>query len=156
MTDDRLAAHLRTWLGRWPGSGTGLTVVGSARRTEPGWDGAVHAVLGVRTPESGVLSVPPPVAPAVAALLAGGDDGCGVPAAAGLAGTWFRGVFRWCTAPAPLADAGQWRAADAAGVPEWLRPFGGEVLVAVDSDTGGHLAGVGIKRHDATATSSPW
>jgi predicted GNAT family acetyltransferase len=29
-----------------------------------------------------------------------------------------------------------------------LRPFGGEVLVVLDPDDGGYLAGVGIKRHD--------
>ncbi|MDT7553326.1 MAG: hypothetical protein QOI16_1862, partial [Pseudonocardiales bacterium] len=39
-----LEAHLTTWLGKWPGDGQGLTVVGSSRRTEPGWDAAVHAV----------------------------------------------------------------------------------------------------------------
>jgi len=31
-------------------------------------------------------------------------------------------------------------------VPAWLRPFGGEVLLALDED-GTHLAGVGVKRH---------
>lgn len=149
MTDDRLAAHLHTWLGRWPGAVPGLTVVGSPRRVEPGWDGAVHPVIGVRSPNGGVLSVPPPVAAAVAALIAAGDDGSGVPAAAGLVGRWFSGVFRWSTAPAALPDAGDWVAADDPAVPEWLRPFGGDVLVAVDPDTGEHLSGVGIKRHDA-------
>jgi GNAT superfamily N-acetyltransferase len=149
VSDPRLSEHLTRWLGRWPGEGPGLTVVGSPRRVEPGWDGAVHAVVGVLTPDTGVLSVPPPVASAVAALLDGDGDRSGVPGAAGLTGTWFSGVFRWSTAPAPLPDAGEWIAADAPSVPDWLRPFGGEVLVAVDPDTGEHLAGVGIKRHDA-------
>ncbi|MCW2778296.1 MAG: hypothetical protein JWN17_2021, partial [Frankiales bacterium] len=31
-------------------------------------------------------------------------------------------------------------------VPPWLRPFGGQVLVALD-DAGTYLAGVGVKRH---------
>lgn len=148
MTDDRLARHLRSWLGRWPGEGPGLTVVGSPRRLAPGWDGAVHAVIGVREPGSGVLSVPPPVAPAVAALLADGGDPADVPRVAGVAGSWFAGVFRWSTAPAPLPDAGRWVAASDPAVPPWLHPFGGEVLVALDPDSGEHLAGVGIKRHD--------
>ncbi|TQM13891.1 GNAT family N-acetyltransferase [Pseudonocardia kunmingensis] len=149
MIDERLAAHLRTWLGRWPGDGPGPTVVGWPARDEPGWDGGLHRVLGVTTPEHGVLSVPPPVADVVRAWLAAGRDPAGIPAATGIAGRWFDGVFRWCTAPAPLPDAGEWRPAGEPSVPEWLRPFGGEVLVAVDPASGEHLAGVGVKRHDA-------
>lgn len=149
VTDDRLAVHLRAWLGGWPGAGSGLTVVGSPRRVEPGWDGAVHAVVGVAAPDGGVLSVPPRAVPAVAELIASGDDGLGVPAAVGIGGRWFSGVFRWSTAPAPSPDAGEWVAADDPSVPAWLRPFGADVLVAVDADTGEHLAGVGVKRHDA-------
>ena len=42
--------------------------------------------------------------------------------------------------PAELADAGDVR------VPAWLRPFGGDVLVALDDD-GRYLAGVGLKVH---------
>ena len=148
MDDQRLTAHLRTWLGRWPGRGPGLTVVGSAKRVEPGWDGQVHAVIGVESPAGGVLSVPPAAEQPVAALLAGGDDGSGVPAAAKIDGGFFRGVFRWSTAPTPLPDAGEWVPALDPSVPEWLRPFGGDVLVAVDPATGEHLAGVGIKHHD--------
>lgn len=148
---DRLTAHLATWLGRWPGGGPGLTVVGSARRTEPAWDGNVYPVLGVSDADgAGVLSVPPAVVAAVAAVLADdGDDRSRVPAAAGVGERFFTGVFRWSTAPAELPDAGTWVAADDPSVPEWLWPFGGEVLVAVDPDTGEHLSGVGIKRHDA-------
>jgi len=148
VDDPRLTAHLQTWLGRWPGTGPGLTVVGSPHRVEPGWDGLVHAMIGVVPPEGGVLSVPPPAEPAVAALIAAGDDGSGVPAAARIDGGFFRGVFRFSTAPAPLPDAGQWVPATDPSVPEWLRPFGHEVLVALDPDTGEHLAGVGVKRHD--------
>ncbi|MGQ0575577.1 MAG: GNAT family N-acetyltransferase [Pseudonocardia sp.] len=145
---DRLAAHLRTWLGRWPGDGPGLTVVGWPARLEPGWDGRAHPLVGVSSPGSGVLSVPPDAADAVAAMLRDGGAPHGVPAAAGLAGRWFSGVFRWSTAPAPLPDAGEWVAASDPVVPAWLHPFGGEVLLARDPTTGAHLAGVGIKRHD--------
>ncbi len=144
-----LEAHLTTWLGKWPGDGQGLTVVGSSRRTEPGWDGQVHAVIGVSAADGrGVLSVPPAVVDAVSAALAQRNPE-GVPAAAGVGGRLFTGVFRWSTAPAALPDAGEWVTADDPSVPEWLRPFGGEVLVALDPDTGEHLSGVGIKRHDA-------
>ncbi|MGH3611987.1 MAG: GNAT family N-acetyltransferase [Pseudonocardia sp.] len=150
MIDELLTAHLRSWLGRWPGDGPGLTVVGSRGRVEPGWDGAVHPVIGVSTPDSGVLSVPPAAAARVSVLLANGGDPDGGPDAAGLPGTWFSGVFRWSTNPvSALSDAGHWLPAADPSVPKWLRPFGGEVLVAVDADTGEHLAGVGIKRHDA-------
>ena len=147
--DDRLAAHLTHWLGRWPGGGPGLTVVGSAQRAQPGWDGTVYAVVGVAdADERGVLSVPEPAVDAVRAVLATGDL-ARVPAAAGVGGRFFTGVFRWSTAPANLPDAGTWIAADDPSVPEWLWPFGGEVLVAVDPATGEHLSGVGVKRHDA-------
>jgi GNAT superfamily N-acetyltransferase len=145
----RLVAHLTSWLGTWPGDGPGLTVVGSSRRVEPGWDGAVHAVIGVSAADGrGVLSVPPSVVDAVAAAVAERNP-AGVPAAAGVGGRFFTGVFRWSTAPADLPDAGEWVAAEDPSVPDWLRPFGGEVLVAVDPDTGEHLSGVGVKRHDA-------
>jgi GNAT superfamily N-acetyltransferase len=138
-------------LGRWPGEGSGFTVVGSARRTEPAWDGHVYPVIGVSEADgSGVLSVPPAVVDAVGAALAdSGGDRSRIAAAAGLGARSFTGVFRWSTAPADLPDAGTWIAADAPSVPEWLWPFGGEVLVAVDPATGEHLSGVGIKRHDA-------
>ncbi len=56
-------------------------------------------------------------------------------------------VFRFTTRPAPLPDAGVWLAGDDPALPDWLRPFGGEVLAALDA-TGGYVAGVGIKRHD--------
>jgi GNAT superfamily N-acetyltransferase len=149
VSEDRLAAHLRTWLGRWPGTGGGLTVVGSPAREEPGWDGGLHRVIGVTAPGRGVLSVPPAVAATVAAWLDGGGAPADIPAVAEVPGAWFDGVFRWSVRPSPLPDAGDWLAADHPSVPLWLRHFGGEVLVAVDDVTGKHLAGVGIKEHDA-------
>jgi GNAT superfamily N-acetyltransferase len=147
-THDLLGAHLVMWLGRWPGEGRGLTVVGSARRVEPGWDGSVYPVIGVSdTDGKGVLSVPPSAVDAVSAALAD-DDRDRIPAAVGSGERFFTGVFRWSTAPADLPDAGTWVAADDPSVPEWLRPFGGDVLVALDPATGAYLSGVGIKKHD--------
>jgi GNAT superfamily N-acetyltransferase len=55
-------------------------------------------------------------------------------------------VFRWSTSPAPLPDAGIWVPYDDPRVPQWLRPFGGEVLVVLDGEQ--YVAGVGVKRHD--------
>ncbi|MEV4393189.1 GNAT family N-acetyltransferase [Nonomuraea sp. NPDC049607] len=139
-----LTDHLREWLGAWPPTGN-LDVTGSPLRTLPAWDGRVHPALGVGTPEGAVLSVPPEHVARVSAvrtlreipaLIGYGDRG------------WFDAVFRWTTEPAPLPDAGQWIPATDDTVPGWLRVFGGEVLVAVDAETGEHLAGVGIKRHD--------
>jgi GNAT superfamily N-acetyltransferase len=61
----------------------------------------------------------------------------------------YRAVFRWSVAPTPLPDLGEWVPADDPVVPEWLRPFGGDVLIVRRPEDGGYLAGVGIKRHDA-------
>jgi GNAT superfamily N-acetyltransferase len=58
-------------------------------------------------------------------------------------------VYRWTFAPVALLDAGEWIPAEHPSVPDWLRVFGADVLVALDPDTGEYLAGVGIKRHDA-------
>ncbi len=60
----------------------------------------------------------------------------------------YSGIFRWCERPAPLPDAGEWVDAADDSVPEWLRPFGHEVLLARDPNTGEYLAGVGLKHHD--------
>lgn len=146
----RLTEHLRSWLGAWP-TDDPLLVVGFARRVEPGWDGAVHPVVGVGTGHGAVLSVPPDALARVRALLAEDPRArARIPAAAGYPQrNWMEGVFRWSIRPADLPDAGQWVAAADPAVPQWLRPFGGQVLVTTDPDTGAHLAGVGLKRHDA-------
>ena len=150
-TGSRLTRHLRSWLGQWPGRRPGLDVVGSTRRLRPGWDGKVHTVVGVRTPGSGVLSVPPDQLAMVAPLADRGPDRllAALPAALGTPDAFvYEGVFRWTTTPADLPDAGIWVPADDPVVPEWLRVFGGEVLLALDPATGAYRAGVGIKRHD--------
>ena len=148
---DRLDRHLRAWLGRWPAEGTGLDVVAWPGRAEPGWDGHVHPAIGVRTASGeGVLSVLPSAVDQVRALATGPDLLAGLPAMVGRPdGVAYEGVFRWTLDPAPLPDVGVWLPAEHALVPDWLRVFGGEVLVALDPDTGGYLAGVGVKHHDA-------
>jgi GNAT superfamily N-acetyltransferase len=147
-----LARHLATWLGAWPPT-SAFQVVGAVRREQPGWDGWIHPAMGVGTPDSALLSVPSNRVHAVRALLSRSADRdaflADLPAAIGRPGSeWFRVVFRWTTRPADLPDAGTWIPADDPESPEWLHPFGGDVLVARDPDTGEHLAGVGIKRHD--------
>lgn len=151
-SDRLLVRHLSRWLGHWPPRRP-LEVVGSPARTTPGWDGAVYAALGVASPSGAVLSVAPDRAQAVlAALGEHGDRAALGPELPALVGHpdrgWYEATFRWSDAPAPLPDLGRWLPADHPVVPAWLRPFGGEVLVALD-DGGSYLAGVGIKRHDA-------
>jgi GNAT superfamily N-acetyltransferase len=149
---DQLDQHLKSWLGEWPAPGPGVHVVATPVRERPGWDGRVHPVIGVLGADgTGVISVPPANADG-ARLLTGRPVGrvlAELPAALGRPGaTAYRGVFRWTLEPAPLPDAGTWVAADDPVVPEWLQVFGGDVLLALDPDTGAYLAGVGIKRHD--------
>jgi len=146
---DRLERHLATWLGTWPPTGP-LVVTTSPGRTEPGWDGHVHAVVGVSSPEATVVSVPPEILAEARSLAEAG----GFEALAKRLGTLLHrptarlgsGVFRWCEAVAPLPDAGTWLPVDAAAVPTWLQPFVGPVLIAIVD--GEYASGVGIKRHD--------
>jgi GNAT superfamily N-acetyltransferase len=145
----RLTEHLRTWLGAWPDGGPeGLVVVGHRARAEPGWDGAVRPVAGVATPRGAVVSVPPEGLDAVRAL--GTDQrelAAGVGAALDLPGWRFAsGAFRWSHAPAGGEAIGTWVARHDDRVPAWLRPFNGDVLVALVDDV--VAAGVGRKQHD--------
>ncbi len=148
---DRLHHHLSRWLGVWPARRS-LSITTAPSRTEPGWDGAVHPVVGVAAPDGAVLSVPPSRVEAVTALA---DDLDQLRAAPGLGDAldipgarMFDGVFRWSERAADLEDAGVWVPVDDPRVPPWLLPFGGEVLMAFDPDNGNYVAGVGIKRHD--------
>ena len=149
--EPQLVAHLRSWVGSWPPppSGPALTVVGNPACGRAGWDGQVHPAAGVlRADGRGVLGVPP----AKAEVLVSGDVDQvldRVPAALGLVGGVYRGVFRWTTSPAPTSDllpAGEWLPVSDPRVPQWLRPFGGQVLVALQDDV--YVAGVGLKEHD--------
>ncbi len=145
-----LVAHLDSWLGRWPPAGP-LDVVGSAGRERPGWDGTVYPAVAVAGDGGIVLSVPPARVAAVSALAHRRPprevlDRLG-PAIGRRALRSVPRVFRWCTEPAALPDAGAWLPVADPQVPAWLRPFGGEVLVALDGG-GDFLGGVGIKWHD--------
>jgi GNAT superfamily N-acetyltransferase len=148
--EDRLVRHLRTWLGAWPPPDGGLLVTTSPSRVERGWDGDLHRYVGVATPAGGVLSVPPEHVDALQAVVGTLDDLRAADLAAVLekpGAVLFEGVFRWSGEPTPLPDAGRWVDATAPDVPDWLLPFGGQVLMAFDE--GGHyIAGVGVKRHD--------
>lgn len=152
----RLRLHLRSWLGRWPATRS-VDIVGSVRRQRAGWDGRIFELIGVGTPTSGVISVPPAWAPRLrarveAAMTAGSAWPTIVPDLAAMLDQperrVYSGVFRWCERPVDLPDAGVWVDAADPRVPEWLRPFGHQVLIAWDDHTGEYLAGVGIKHHD--------
>ncbi len=144
---DRLNRHLEAWLGRWPARAP-VDVVGSIARERPGWDGRIFPVIGVRSPESGVLSVPPHAVAAVQTVAATLDDSHARhphPATrndSSMAGPWDRllarlpesrvgpdqrvysGVFRWCERPAALPELGVWVDAGDPSLPDWLRHFG--------------------------------
>ncbi len=150
---DQLDQHLRTLLGAWPAPAPGVHVVGAAVRDQPGWDGRIRPVIGIVDGDgTGIVSVPPASAGRVRRPLSGADLDrllTELPEAVGRPGAFaYRGVFRWTLHPAPLPDAGEWVAATDPVVPDWLRVFGHDVLVARDPETGEYLAGVGIKRHD--------
>jgi GNAT superfamily N-acetyltransferase len=144
-----LAVFLAEWLGAWPDT-DGLTIVASHQRERPSWDGSVRDVVGVGTAGRAVISVAPALADAVRAQV---PDWHAVPsrlpAAVGRPGAHaFFGTFRWTLKPTDLPDAGAWVPVDDPRVPEWLRPFGGNVLIAF-ADDGSYASGVGIKRHNA-------
>lgn len=158
---DRLDRHLRAWLGAWPPTSM-VTVVGSDRRTQPGWDGTVRPFAGVATPRGTILSVPPDrveevrsAGSTLEAILDAVPEALGQPGA--VAG---RGVYRYSVAPPRLEPVGEWVPAADPDVPAWLRPFGGDVLVV--REDGKYVAGLGIKRHDdigmevAVATEEAW
>lgn len=143
-----LVRHLRSWAGAVP-SRPGVTVVANPRVARGGWDGRPELLTGLVDPIGAcVVSLPPGAAYAATTLL--GDDGPldVLPALLGMPDrTVERRVFRWTTSPTELPRIGEWRHATHPAVPQWLRPFGGRVLVVEDA-RGHHLAGVGIKRHD--------
>lgn len=159
--DDRLARHLRRWLGAWPPDGE-VTVVGSERRSLPCWDGALRPLAGVQTPAGTVVSVPPDCVEAARAAGPSLEDVLdGLPEVLGQPGAVVgRGVYRYAVSPPSMEPVGEWVPADAPDVPAWLRPFGGKVLVV--REAGHYVAGLGIKRHDrlgqevAVATEEAW
>jgi len=149
---DLLGRHLQSWLGAWPAT-CPVDIIESEGRCRPGWNGQLHPLMGVAGPSGLVLSVAPgaasQVTSAVAGLAVGGaafmqalSSAVGEPGRPAVAT-----VFRWCTDPAPTDDVGVWLDRDDPAVPDWLGPFNGRVLVALDAD-GEVVSGVGLKRHD--------
>lgn len=149
-----LIEHLKSWAGALPENDS-LRVVRHAKNGRAGWDGRAALLTGLIDPAgSTVLSVPSTthVAEATALFAQRAEVAWSqLPAMLGRPGhTVERVAFRWCTRPAELPEVGVWVDSDSERVPSWLRPFGGQSLVAFD-EGGRYLAGVGIKRHDRFA-----
>jgi RimJ/RimL family protein N-acetyltransferase len=101
----------------------------------------MHPVIGVESPGGTIVSVAPARVDALAQYATVDDLFPHLGAHA------FRAVFRWSDSPTDLPALGDWVPATDSRLPDWLRPFGGEVLVAFGED-GRYVAGVGLKRHD--------
>jgi GNAT superfamily N-acetyltransferase len=153
--DQRLHAHLTLELGSWPPPDAGVSVAGSSRREEPGWDGRIRPFAGIQTPTGTMLSVAPALVAEARNLLPLWGSAAFDTALSDLLG-YDRGsrhlvtdgaVFRWSEAATPGEDAGEWVEPADPRVPAWLHPFNGGVLCAWD-DGGGYGGGVGIKAHD--------
>jgi GNAT superfamily N-acetyltransferase len=144
----KLADFLAEYLGAWPAT-PGLTVVGSEVRVRPGWDGQISDVVGVASPDTAVISVPPGVAEPVRDRARSWEQAGSIlpQALARPESQVYYGTFRWTYRPAELTDAGVWVPVDDPRVPPWLHPFGGNVLITLAG--GVYAAGVGIKRHNA-------
>jgi GNAT superfamily N-acetyltransferase len=145
----KLADFLAEYLGAWPGT-PGLTVTGSTVRGRPGWDGQVRDVVGVSSPQTAVISVPPDAAQRVRDRAQSWQQAASVlpEALARPESRVYYGTFRWTYQPEDLPDAGVWIPVDDPRVPPWLHPFGGEALITLIDDS--YAAGVGIKRHNAS------
>lgn len=143
-----LEAFLAEYLGAWPPVAP-VTVVGSPVRGKPSWDGAIRDVVGVGTPQGGVVSVLPEHVEAVRSAVHDWSQVTTLlPSAVDRPGaTAYLGTFRWTLKPADLDDVGTWIDVNDPRIPEWLRPFGGEALIALNGNA--YAAGVGIKRHNA-------
>lgn len=143
-----LVRHLRSWAGAVP-TRPGLVVIANPRVARAGWDRRPELLTGLVDPDGRCVVSLPPDAAYVATTLLGTDGPLDVlPALLGMPErTVEQRVYRWTTTPAELPRIGHWLPATHRDVPEWLRPFAGDVLIATDAQ-GRHLAGVGIKRHD--------
>lgn len=151
--EERLRLHLTEWVGQWPPTVEGITVVGKPARLEPTWDGSIRQLLGVGNGLSTIISVPPLHADAIARALANGLDRPGLGNELGaILGTgparFGAGVFRSATTIDPTIEAlGNWIATQTSDLPAWLAPFNGPRLVT-RNDAGKVIASVGIKVHD--------
>lgn len=151
----RLNRFLESRLGTWPPNGT-LILNPCDMRNEPAWDGSLRPWVGIESPQGTVISYSKEIFPDAVHLdplvvddeLGQSDAYLTIPKLFGRPDMHFgRGVFRFVEQPADVPDAGEWVSRDDPRIPEWLRPFNGDVLVAWDEE-GNYAAGVGLKRHN--------
>ena len=144
--------HLVDYLGAWPPS-EAVEAVGSPRRLERAWDGAIVLAVVVTSPVGTVVSVPPSAVEETRTLLGRigvpefGDELAQAVGAPRRASPWL--IVRWSDDPAPLPDVGTWVPRSHPGLPAWLQPFPDPVLAVFDEE-GAFLAGLGIKPHTRT------
>lgn len=152
----RLDRHLGELLGQWPPRSP-LDVLAWPGRDAPGWNGGTRAGVGIASPDGTVLSLSPALGVDVEALdreriaraLHQSHAERVVPQLLGLPDrTLGRATYRWSDAPKALPEVGEWVPTTDPRIPEWLRAFRREVLVAWAKD-GSYAAGVGRKLHDA-------
>lgn len=140
---------LSEYLGEWTEDGRSISIVSNPLRDEPGWDGSIRLAVGVVNQDgSGVLSLAPRLANRVFDVFnrstVSKEE---VGKVAELIGAReFFGVFRWSTQIGTFEDIGEWIDANEPIVPDWLKPFGHEVLMAFDEERR-YVGGVGIKHH---------
>jgi RimJ/RimL family protein N-acetyltransferase len=162
-----LGQHLQAWAG-YSSQPEQLRVVGNAANSRAGWSGHPNVVTGVIDPTGRTtLAVPASDARRVRASVARALRGrglatttqdsdidlaiAGVPAALHRPQEHIERVhLRWTLTPAALPTVGTWITPNDPRLPDWLRPFGGLALCAID-ERGRIVAGVGIKRHDSWA-----
>lgn len=72
--DERLGAHLRSWVGQWPPPAAGIHVVGDRARRAPTWDGSIRPLAGVSDGTGTVIGVEPGAVDAVRSAFADGVD----------------------------------------------------------------------------------
>jgi GNAT superfamily N-acetyltransferase len=139
---------LRSTLGTWPPVSGMVTIASSPTRLTPGWDGRVRPFSGVRTPEGTIVSVPADLVEDARRLI---TDESSLTSGLRELGLVRREVtpwtMRWVTDDRGVADLeplGEWVAPDHPSMPEWVAPFPGQVLAALDAD-GAYLGVVAIK-----------
>lgn len=151
----RLNRFLESRLGTWPPTAP-LVLNPCHDRDRPGWDGTVRPFVGIESPHGTVISFSPTVFPHGVDLdplrvedeLGTSDAYLTVPEMFGRPEMHFgRGVFRYVEEPADLPEIGTWMPHDDEHIPEWLEPFNGDLLIALDED-GRYAAGVGLKKHN--------
>lgn len=153
--ESRLNEFLSSRLGTWPPAAS-LELRHCELRDQPRWDGRIQPFFGIESPVGTVLTFSEKTFPCGTSL-----DPREVEDELGQSDAYFtipemfkqpemhfgRAVFRYLGEFVDLPKAGEWVEPTHPGVPDWLRPFNGGVLVHW-ADDGTYAAGVGLKKHN--------